>query len=115
MPESARQGRLYQYISGVFTTVYGQPFDQEYFDQNNPLELAGADPPKGLAMYFDYGTADRYNRSVGLGLGLQKLSAALDASGFEHTFVEHAGEPHGWALVHSHIVESLGFLTASMD
>ena len=110
VPEAARSARSYQYLGVVFRTIYGDPFDQEYFDANNPLELARKADLDGLAIYFDYGTADRYNRSVGLGAGNQKLAQALSKSGVDHVFHEHEGEPHGWALVYAHIPESLGFL-----
>ena len=102
-------------MSGVFRTIYGDPFDQEYFDANNPLELARKADLDGLAFYFDYGTADRYNRSVGLGAGNQKLDQALSESGVDHVFREHEGEPHGWALVYAHIPESLGFLAEHLE
>ena len=113
VPPEARSGRYYQYLSGLFLTVYGNPFDQAYFDANNPIELAESaelDELKGLAIYFDYGTADRYNRSVGLGQGLKKLDMVLAARGVDHTFGEHEGEPHGWELVYTHIDESMAFL-----
>ncbi len=113
VPPEARSERYYQYLSGLFLTVYGNPFDQKYFDANNPIalaETADLDELKGLAIYFDYGTADRYNRSVGLGQGLKKLDLALAARGVDHTFAEHEGEPHGWELVYAHIDESMDFL-----
>jgi len=110
VPEAARSARSYQYLGTVFRTIFGDPFDQEYFDANNPLELARKAELDGLALYFDYGTADRYNRSVGLGAGNQKLDQVLSKNGVDHEFHEHEGEPHGWALVYAHIPESLGFL-----
>lgn len=110
VPPEARSSRQYQYLSGIFRTVYGDPFDQAYYDENNPLELASREGVSRLAIYFDYGTADRYNRSIGLGLGLQKLDAALSSQDVAHTFVTHEGEPHGWELVHTHIADSLSFL-----
>ena len=93
VPEAARSGRSFQYLSGVFRTIYGDPFDQEYFDANNPLDLARKADLDGLAFYFDYGTADRYNRSVGLGAGNQKLDLALSKSGVEHVFLRRSFRP----------------------
>jgi len=118
VPAEARSGRFYEYLSGIFLAVYGNPFDQAYFDANNPLELAATaevDELKRLAIYFDYGTADRYNRSVGLGRGLEKLDMALSARGVNHTFAEHEGEPHGWQLVYTHIGESMAFLADHLE
>jgi S-formylglutathione hydrolase FrmB len=114
VPPEARSGRFYEYLSGIFHTVYGDPFDQAYFDTHNPVELAGKGSLDSLAIYFDYGTADRYNRSIGLGKGLQKLDAALTSDGVAHTFVTHEGEPHGWELVYTHLGESLSFIAQAM-
>ena len=115
VPVGKRSSRYYQYLSGIFLTVYGDPFDQAYFDANNPLKLVDRAKLDGLGIYFDYGTADRYNASVGLGKGLEKLDAALTAAGVAHTFVEHEGEPHGWELVYTHIGESLAFLAEQLN
>ena len=118
VPAEARSGRFYEYLSDIFLTVYGNPFDPAYFDENNPLELAATAEVgelKGLAIYFDYGTADRYNRSVGLGEGLKKLDLALAARDIDHTFEEHQGEPHGWQLVYDHIWESMAFLADHLE
>ncbi len=110
VPSAVKNSRRYQFFSEVFTTVYGDPFDQAYYDANNPLLLAEKASPD-LAMYFDYGTADRYNSIVHMDEGLKKLDRTLTEAGVSHTFREHSGEPHGWALVFSHIEESLGFLS----
>jgi S-formylglutathione hydrolase FrmB len=110
VPEQARQSRQYQFISGVFGEVFGVPFDQAYYDENNPLVLASQRQLSRLGIYFDYGTADRYNRSVGLGQGLERLAATLSAADVEHRFVTYEGEPHGWALVFDHILQSLRFI-----
>ena len=116
VPESAKQGRQYQYLSRIFNRVYGDPmFDQAYFDAHNPIELASGDGLAALGIYFDYGTADRYNRSVGLGAGLKKLNQRLTEAGVDHTFNEYAGEPHGWELVYTHLPDSLGFLAERLD
>lgn len=115
VPAEARSGRLYEYLSTVFLTVYGDPFDQAYFDENNPLVLARTAQLDGLGIYFDYGTADRYNASVGLGQGLRMLDEALTARGIEHTFGEYPDEPHGWELVYTHIEESMNFLAARLQ
>jgi enterochelin esterase family protein len=110
VPAEVKNSRRYQFFSEVFITVYGNPFDQAYYDANNPLMLAET-ASRDLALYFDYGIADRYNSLVHMDEGLRKLDRTLTEAGVSHTFREHPGEPHGWALVYSHIEESLGFLS----
>ena len=114
VPENARSTRQYQYLSGVFASIFGDPIDQAYFDANNPLVLAAKADITKLPIYFDYGTADRYDRLIGLGLGLQKLDQTLTERGIAHEFHSYEGEPHGWALVYSHIGQSLRFLADHM-
>jgi S-formylglutathione hydrolase FrmB len=113
-PAGARGGRHFQYLRSVFAQVHGDPFDQAYFDANNPVKLANAGNFDSLAIYFDYGTADRYDASIGLGQGLAKLDRELSSQGVVHTFVKHEGEPHGWALVYAHIPESLAFVASHL-
>jgi S-formylglutathione hydrolase FrmB len=114
VPASERGGRHFQYLRGVFAQVYGDPFDQAYFDANNPVKLASAGHLDSLAIYFDYGTADRYDAAIGLGQGLAKLDRELSSHGVAHTFVKHEGERHGWALVYAHIPESLAVIASHL-
>jgi hypothetical protein len=44
---------------------------------------------------------------------LRKLDQTLAEAGVSHRFLEHPGEPHGWALVIAHIEESLGFVSST--
>lgn len=114
-PAAARSSRQFQFLTGVFAAVYGDPFDQDYFDRNNPIELASEPEIQAVSIYFDYGTADRYNASIGLGKGLEKLDQALSAHDVSHVFHAYEGEPHGWALVYAHIADSLKFLSEYLD
>ncbi len=76
-----KSSRRFRFFKEVFTTVYGDPLNQEYYDSNNPLVLAKSADLDGLPIYFDYGTADRYNRIIQLGRGLEALDQALTQSG----------------------------------
>jgi hypothetical protein len=51
-------------VSTTFGQVYGDPFDQAYFDANNPVKLATAGNLNSLAIYFDCGAADRYDAAI---------------------------------------------------
>jgi S-formylglutathione hydrolase FrmB len=111
VPEQMKSSRMYTYFSGMLENIFGNPIDQSYWDQNNPLVLAKSGKLAGLNIYFDYGTADRYNQSIRLGEGLKELDRLLTEAQVKHTFHEYPDEPHGWALVDKHIHESLIFLT----
>jgi len=115
VPEQVKMSRRYQYFSQMFQQIYGDPFDQEYYDQNNPLVLSETNDLDGLAIYFDYGTADRYDSQIRIGLGLKKLATQLEARGYSPVFHAYPNEPHGWALVVDHIAESFGFIAEKMS
>ncbi len=109
VPPALKSNRRFAFFNEVFSMVYGNPLDQAYYDANNPLLLARSQNLDGLAIYFDYGTADRYNQLIQLGRGLESLDRILTEEGVPHEFHEHPGEPHGWALVAAHLEESLSF------
>ena len=113
VPPEVKSSRRFRFFSEVFTMIYGDPLNQAYYDANNPLVLAKSADLNGLAIYFDYGTADRYNRIIQLGRGLDALDVALTQAGVPHEFKTHPGEAHGWALVVAHLEESLGFVSQS--
>lgn len=76
--------------------IFGDPPDQQFFHENNPLDLAVANAAKikALAIYFDVGENDRY----GFADGNRQLHAALTKAGVEHTFYAGPGD-HGWAFL----------------
>jgi len=111
VPPELRASRRFAFFNEVFSTVYGSPLDQTYYDANNPLVLAKSRDLDGLAIYFDYGTADQYNQLIQLGRGLQTLADILTEQRVPHEFREYAGEPHGWALVMAHLEKSMTFVS----
>ena len=115
VPDQMKTSRMYTYFSGMLGTIFGNPVDQSYWDQNNPLVLGKERKLDGLNIFFDYGTADRYNQSLRLGEGLKELDRILTEAKVKHTFKEYPDEPHGWALVDKHIHESLPFLTQTFS
>lgn len=110
VPEEMKSSRYYQFFSQIMRPILGDPVRQELWDENNPLLLAKSGRLDSLHIYFDYGTDDRYNRTIGLDKGVKELDRVLTEAGVAHTFREHPGEPHGWALVDAHLKESLPFL-----
>jgi S-formylglutathione hydrolase FrmB len=113
MSEQTKNSGRFEFFSRIITPIFGNPVDQEKWRANNPLDLAQKVDLQGLRIYFDYGTADRYNQVIGLGEGVKALHEVLQRRQVPHTFIEHPNEPHGWELVSLHLSESLPFLCES--
>ncbi|MCI0423320.1 MAG: hypothetical protein L0312_29560, partial [Acidobacteria bacterium] len=113
MSGQTRNSGRFEWFTRMITPMFGNPLEVERWRANNPLDLAKTASLGNLRIYFDYGTADRYNQSIGLGRGLKALDAVLTERQIAHTFKEHPNEPHGWELVSLHLGESLAFLCAS--
>lgn len=111
VPPEMRVSPRFSFFSEMFSALYGDPLDQAYYDANNILLLAKKPDLASLAIYFDYGTADRYIRTIGLDQGVKALDRALGEAGVGHVFKEHPGEPHGWELVARHLEGSLRFVS----
>lgn len=111
-PDTMQASRFYGYFKGLFGSIYGDPIDLKHWKANNLLVLAATRSQTfdRLKIYFDYGTADRYNGTIQLGAGCQKLHQILEEHKVAHVFRAHAGEPHGWELVNNHFNESMPFL-----
>jgi len=113
MSDQTKNSGRFEWFTRMITPMFGSPVDVERWRANNPLDLAKTANLSGVRIYFDYGTADRYNQSIGLGQGLKALDTVLTERQIPHTFKEHPNEPHGWELVSLHISESLTFLCES--
>jgi S-formylglutathione hydrolase FrmB len=110
MPEQTKNNSRFDFFTQVITPIFGNPVDLKRWQENNPLDIAKSADLVGLRIYFDYGTADRYNQTMGLGEGVKALHQLLEKRQIPHTFKEHPNEPHGWELVSRHLSESLPFL-----
>ncbi len=110
MSEETKNSGRFNWFTQMITPIFGNPVDLHKWRNNNPLDLAKTTDLAGLRIYFDYGTADRYNAIMGLGQSIKALDAVLSERHVPHTFVEHPNEPHGWELVSLHLSESLPFL-----
>src|SRR5207249_7401657 len=106
MPEQAKNSGHFGFFSQLTTPIFGNPVNLEIWRQNNPLDIAKNADLNGLRIYFDYGTADRYNQTMGLGEGVKALHQLLEKRQIPHTFKEHPNEPHGCELVSRHLSES---------
>jgi S-formylglutathione hydrolase FrmB len=113
VPDEVKSSRYFQYFASLLRLIFGDPIRQDLWDANNPLILARSGKLNGLKIYFDYGTADRYNQTIHLDMGVQALDRVLTEAGVPHTFDVYPGEPHGWTLVSLHLNDSLPFLCRS--
>ncbi len=113
LPEQTRNSERFQFFTQLMTPIFGNPIDSTLWKANNPLDLARTADLRGIRIYFDYGTADRYNQTIGLGEGVRALHQVLTDRGIPHVFKERPNEPHGWEFVAVHLPESLSFLCES--
>ena len=110
VPDEMKNSRFYGFFVSIFKPILGDPVRQDLWDANNPLLLAKSGKLDGLKIMFDYGTDDRYIQSIHLDQGIKALDRVLTDAHLPHTFKVYPGEPHGWALVASHLQESMIFL-----
>lgn len=115
MPEQTKNSTRFDFFTQAITPIFGNPVDLKRWAENNPLDIAKNADLKGLRIYFDYGTADRYNQTMGLGEGVKAFHQLLEKRQIPHTFKEHPNEPHGWELVSRHLSESLPFLCGAFQ
>jgi S-formylglutathione hydrolase FrmB len=109
--EEMKASRFYSFFVNMLKPIFGDPFQQDIWDANNPLTLAKSRKLAGLKIYFDYGTDDRYIQMTHLDEGCKALDRVLTDTNIPHTFKIRPGEPHGWALIAAHLEETLPFLS----
>lgn len=110
LSESAKSSRFYSFFAGMLKPLFDDPVRQDLWDANNPLVLAKNGKLGKLKIYFDYGTQDRYIPMIHHDEGIGMLDRILTDAGVSHIFKIHPGEPHGWALIASHLDETLPFI-----
>jgi S-formylglutathione hydrolase FrmB len=104
-PASPADGRG-RFRYELASKLFGAPPDMQFFQDNNPLNLAKANAAriKSLQIYFDVGEQDRY----GFDAGNRQLDSTLTAAGIKHEFYPAPGE-HGWSFLLSRSTEALTF------
>lgn len=91
--------------SQFFEAVFGNPVDEAYWAQHDPVVLA--ERTKGLervAWYFDCGTDDRF----GFDKGATKLHQVFERAGVPHEYHLFPGG-HGWEYMKTTVHRSLQF------
>ncbi len=106
-PPSAQNDRYGNYRYQLATKLFGAPPDAEYFQANNPLNLAklNAAKLKSLKIYFDVGEQDRY----GFDAGNRELDAILTAAGVKHEYHLAPGG-HGWTFLSDRSEQAFTFV-----
>lgn len=107
--------RRAKFFTSLFKPVFGIPFQREHWKANSLEHLAQKADPKGLKIFFAYGTADRYSDLFPLEEGIQRLHSLLEERGMPHRFEAYQGEPHGWELVTNHLEEVMAFLSQTFS
>lgn len=94
---------------GGWYSLLGNPIDKAKYEAFNPTSIAhGLKDAKGLRIYFDAGSDDRY----GFGPANQHLAEIFKAAGIPCTFRLIAGGQHSWSggTVQKALVDSLAFV-----
>ncbi len=94
--------------------LLGSPIEPEKFAKINPTSIARTvGDLKGLRLYFDAGTADRY----GFGPTNQELDKVLTEQKLDHTFRLIQKGEHSWGggTIQKALVESLAFVHAGFS
>ena len=106
VPISQMPARLLQsFQSQFFEAVFGNPIDEAYWSQHNPVDLAqSAEKLDTVHWYFDCGTEDRY----GFFRGATKLHQVMETGGVPHEYGLYPG-PHGWEYVKTTLHRSMTF------
>ena len=98
-------------FAGLFSPVFGTPFDQDHWIANSIEVLARTADLKNVEFYFSYGTADRYRSMFPMEKGLEVLDQILTERDIPHTMRIFEGEPHGWALISTSLNEIVEVVT----
>ena len=109
LPQVTGSDRRSQFMAKLIGNIFGDPPDEQYFREVNPVFIAEANAAaikkSGLKIYFDCGEQDRY--------GFQESNKAFDEKltklGIPHEFHLFPGN-HGWEYMISVADHSYVFL-----
>ena len=94
----------------LMETIFGKPFDEAYWEANNPASIAVARAEKiraaGLAIYIECGDEDSYN----LHEGTEFLHRILWDHRIPHEYHLVRGADHGGRTIRPRFMEGLEFL-----
>jgi len=93
----------------ILGDVFGSPPDRQFWDRNNPLNIARTAELAGMKIYFDCGSQDDY----GFEAGAQALHNALVSRRIAHEFHLYPGG-HNWSYFAAHLPDSVRFHSAAL-
>lgn len=99
----AETGRLQ-----ILGNVFGSPPDRQFWERNNPLNVARTAELSGMKIYFDCGAQDDY----GFEAGAQALHSLLASRHITHEFHLDPGG-HNWSYFAGHLPNSFRFHSAA--
>lgn len=99
----AETGRLQ-----ILGNIFGSPPDRQFWERNNPLEIARTAELSGMKIYFDCGAQDDY----GFEAAAQTLHRLLTSRHIAHEFHLDPGG-HNWSYFAAHLPNSLRFHSAA--
>jgi putative tributyrin esterase len=109
LPKPSGTDRRAQFMMRLIGNIFGDPPDEAFFQENNPLRLAetnaAAIKKSGIKIYFDVGDQDRY----GFQGSNKLLDERLTKAGLDHEYHSFPGN-HGWEYMISVADHSYGFL-----
>lgn len=109
LPTASGTDQRSQFRAKLVGDIFGNPPDEEFFKQNNPMDLAASNAAaikkSGMQIYFDVGEQDRY----GFAEPNKDFDARLTKAGIAHKFNLFQGN-HGWDYMISVADNSYAFL-----
>ena len=109
LPAASGTDQRSQFRAKLVGDIFGNPPDEEFFKQNNPMDVAisnaAAIKKSGIQIYFDVGEQDRY----GFAEPNKDFDARLTKAGIAHKFNLFPGN-HGWEYMISVAENSYTFL-----
>jgi S-formylglutathione hydrolase FrmB len=92
----------------ILGNVFGSPPDRQFWERNNPLNIARTEELAGMKIYFDCGLQDDY----GFEAGAQALHDTLGSRHIAHEFHLDPGG-HNGSYFAAHLPDSLRFHSAA--
>ena len=99
----------------LMESIYGKPFDADYWEANNPASIADSNPDKirssGIGIYLDVGDQD----SFGLNEATEFMHQVLMKNHIEHEYRLLHGADHVGRTLHPRTAEAVKFLGRVMN